>query len=152
MNLNEFKSELKLVESNILNTKISFHQEQVDTVNLKDLFEKYELDFDFVVQISPNGEHFIFTKIHINGGETRLSGYTIFVEAVSVFEFDSNCKLSEAEKDELILISGLSMAIHNLRMYISNATTYSPLGKFDLPALDVRAILDRKREEVNKKG
>jgi len=145
------KSPLKLLEFSVLNSEYEFHQPKISEINPKDLFDNYELDFDFVIRTIDTGENFIFTKIKINSIKNPLPGYVMFVEAVSVFGFNSDTKLSEKEKDELLFISGLSIAINNLRTYISNTTCYFPMSRFDLPIFDVNDILNQKREKLNKK-
>lgn len=62
-------------------------------------------------------------------------------------KFDDN--ISTEEKQNLILYSGLSMCIANVRAYISNITSYYPLGKYTFPSIDLNALILSKKNNYN---
>lgn len=102
-------------------------------------------------QISQNRKEFdIFTKIGINfpGNSAPLPGYQILSESVSIFEFVDLEKMDEILRDNYIYITGLSIAINNLRFYIMNMAGYYPFGKFQLPAIDLPALHKDKEKQI----
>lgn len=145
------QSPLKLTDFYILQSKYSFVEPVNNKSDDQSIFEEYNLDFDFNFKKQDDGEVFLFTKISINEIEKPLSGYTMFVEAITIFEFKEKEKLSEKEIFDLLYISGLSISINNLRNYISNMTMYFPFGKYQLPAIDLNALHISKKEKLEAK-
>lgn len=149
--MNVTKSPLILHDFYILDSKYRFNESSEGKINVSEVFSRYNIDFDFAATEQKNGEIFLFTKIGINNEGETLSGYSIFVESISILGFDNTVNLSDKEKADFINISGLSIAINNLRTYISNITTYCPLGKFQVPTLDVGALHKEKQKELKLK-
>lgn len=135
----------------VINNNYQFIEPDEESINITETFEKYELDFDFAHKFQQNNQIYIFVKVDINKGKKTLPGYKMFVEGVSVFEFDPTKKLSKKDKDELIHVSGLSIAINNLRSYINNLTMYFPFGKYTFPLIDLNSAYKEKNKQVNKK-
>lgn len=146
------KSPLILHDFYVLDTKYKFNDPGNKKINIKQIFDSYVIDLDFMVRDQKSGEFFLFTKISINDVSDPLDGYIIFVEGVSIYSFDENTELSEKEKSDLIYMSGLSIAINNLRTYISNSTCFYPFGKFNLPAIDIGALHSDKKKSLKKKN
>ncbi|AEA42591.1 hypothetical protein [Fluviicola taffensis] len=146
------KSPLILHDFYVLDSKYKFNDPGNKKVNIREIFDAYVIDLDFIAKEQKSGETFLFTKISINDIDTSLLGYIMFVEGVSIFSFDKNAILTDKEKSDFIYISGLSIAINNLRTYISNVTSSYPFGKFQLPAVDVGALhADKKKMLKNRK-
>lgn len=145
------KSPLNLREFYILDSKYNFIDPEANQeIDANAIFEKYHLDFDFMVQEQENGEYFLFTKIHINTIDAPICGYSLLVEAVTVYTLTNPENLTEKEKADLIYISGLSISINNLRNYISNMSMYFPFGKYQLPAIDIMALHQEKSKKTKK--
>jgi hypothetical protein len=98
--------------------------------------------------LGKSGEIFFFTKLSINNQDNPKAGYIIFVEGVSIFNFDNDSVLNEKEKADLIYLSGLSIAINNLRAFISNLTSSFPLGKYQIPTIDIIALHSEKKKQM----
>lgn len=145
------KAPLILHDFFIIDTKYKFNEPGNTKINIRETFDNYVLDFDFIAKEQKNGEIFLFTKIQVNNIENPLPGYIIFLEGVSIFSFDKNVKLTEKEVSDYIYLSGLSIGINNLRTYIANTTSYYPFGKFQLPSIDIGALHKEKRKHLKKK-
>ena len=138
------KSQLELIDFFILNTKYKFVDTVESNLDIKKLFSEYEMDIDFMPKIKENNQYFIYIKISINEIENPLPGYSIFVEGVCIFDFNENDVIEDNVKAEYIWSSGVSIAINNLRNYISTQTSYFPFGKFNLPAVDLTNLINQK--------
>jgi hypothetical protein len=134
----------------VLDTKYKFNEPEKGKINIRELFDSYELDFDFMAKEQEDGEIFLFTKIHINEIENPLPGYIIFLEGLSIFSFDETVQLSEKEISDYIYVSGLSICINNIRTYLTNTTSSYPFGKYQLPAIDV-GELHKDKAKIEKK-
>lgn len=146
------KAPLILNDFYVLDTKYKFNDPGDSKINIKEIFDNYELDFDFIAREQDNGEIFLFTKISVNEIEEPQPGYIIFLEGVSIFTFDKSVELSEKEISDFLYISGLGIAINNLRTYLSNTTSCYPFGKYQLPAIDVGALHKEKKRLMKKQG
>jgi hypothetical protein len=138
------KSQLELVDFFIINTKYKFVDATENNIDVRKLFSEYEMDIDFMPKIHDNNQYFIYIKISINEIENPLSGYSLFVEGVCIFNFNNEV-IDEKIKAEYIWSSGISIAINNLRNYISTQTSYFPFGKFNLPAVDLTSLINEKK-------
>lgn len=138
------KSQLELIDFFILNTKYKFVDTVESNLDIKKLFSEYEMDIDFMPKIKENNQYFIYIKISINEIENPLPGYSIFVEGVCIFDFNENDGIEDNVKAEYIWSSGVSIAINNLRNYISSQTSFFPFGKFNLPAVDLTNLINQK--------
>jgi len=74
----------------------------------------------------------------------------MFIEGVSIFEINEAKIVAQKQKDDLIHISGLSIAINNIRSYINNLTMYNPLGKYSLQVIDLAALYKEKNKKLRK--
>jgi hypothetical protein len=143
------KSPLILKDYFVLDFQYTFHQ-PTEEINREEVFDSYLIDFDFMTKTDEDGETLLFTKIGINFSEKPTVGYSILVESLTVLDVNSEFKLTPKEKGDLIYFSGLSMAINNLRHFIANMTSYSPMGKYTLPSVDLNAIHQEKMKELEK--
>jgi hypothetical protein len=141
------KSPLILKDYFVLDFQYTFHQ-PTEEINREEVFDSYQIDFDFMTKTDEDGETLLFTKIGINFSVKPTVGYSILVESLTVLDVNSEFKLTPKEKGDLIYFSGLSMAINNLRHFIANMTSYGPMGKYTLPSVDVNAIHQDKMKEI----
>lgn len=139
------KSQLELVDFFIIKTKYKFVDAIENNIDVRKLFSEYEMDIDFMPKIHENNQYFVYIKISINEIENPLPGYSLFVEGVSIFNFNDDEVIDEKIKAEYIWSSGISIAINNLRNYISTQTSYFPFGKFNLPAVDLTSLINEKK-------
>jgi len=145
-----FKSPLIQTDFFVLNCNYNFIEPSEDSTNITETFGKYKIDFDFAHKMQENNQIYIFVKIEINNIKNALPGYKMFIEGVSIFEIDESKIISEKQKNDLIHLSGLSIAINNLRSYIDNLTMYNPLGKYSLPVIDLVALYKEKNKVIKK--
>lgn len=144
------KSDLVQKDFFIVKNSFEFIEPTEKKININQIFNEYKIDFDFIAREEENNLKYIFVKVEINMLNNPLAGYKIFAEGVCIFEFDINSKLSDEQKIELLSISGLSIAINNLRSYISNITMYYPFGKFTLPTIDLGPLYEEKNKQIKK--
>lgn len=142
------KSPLILKDFFILSSQYRFVESKDEQVDAHALFESYNLEFDFIAREEPTGDVLIFVKIGINDVDSPLPGYSIFAEGVGIFTMEEGHGLNEREQSQLFYGSGLSIAINNLRNYLSNMTMYFPFGRYLLPTVDLNEIHDIKRAEM----
>jgi len=139
------KSQLELIDFYIINTKYKFVDPIENNIDVRKMFSEYEMDIDFMPKIRENNQYFVYIKISINEIDNPLPGYSLFVEGVCIFSFNDDEVIDEKIKAEYIWSSGISIAINNLRNYISTQTSYFPFGKFNLPAVDLTSLINEKK-------
>ena len=147
------KAPLVLKEFYILESNYQFNEPGNVEINVDEIFDQYPIDFDFTINKQKNGDFFLHTKISINQpiDDKAFPGYLISVESLSVLNFKENSNLSEKQRKDFLFMSGLSIAINNLRAYILNLTSYYPFGRYQLPAIDMVQLHKDKSELVKKK-
>lgn len=146
------KAPLILKEFYILDSTYQFNEPDKDKVGINEIFDQYPIHFDFSINKEENDNFFLATKITINQpvNDKAFPGYLISVESISILGFNTDNKLTEKEKKDFIFMSGLSIAINNLRAYILNMTSYYPFGRYQLPAIDMVQLHKDKKKEVEK--
>jgi len=129
----------------LLKQSIEFIPPSNDPVqNIPVITDLYNIDIDFSIQVPQNSLYQIFLKIEINFSEQKHPGYSMFSEGVGIFEFDSSVEKNEAEKNNYLYFSGISICINSLRAIISSITSHGPFGKYTLPSIDVNELLKDK--------
>lgn len=111
----------------------------------REIQDKYDIDVDF--DIYKNDEYStasIMIKISIN--QEKKKGYYIYVEGMGIFSFNKIEDITEKERNDLILYSGLSMCITNIRTYISNMTSYFLFGKYNFAPINMNELIKNKIE------
>ena len=114
--------------------------------------DSFPIEIDFRIEKDVDDEKYrIIVFLEINNSAEKQNGYSIVAHGMSFFSFDTNAKIDENDKAQLLEISGLSICITNLRSFITNLTSYYPWGSFTFHAIDVQALLkDKKVEEEEK--
>jgi len=147
------ESNLELVEFAILNSSYRFIEPQ-EEINIKEIFKKYEIDIDFGKRDVKSEEQLhlfnVIVKALINQSNEFYPGYQVLAEGVSVFRIHHAQEMDNKLLTNLKNVSALSIAINNLRNYITNMTAYGPFGKFILPAIDVNQLVKNKIESQRK--
>lgn len=141
-------SALELIDFYILQSNFTFQGVEKQQTDIKSLFSAYEIDIDFNIKTENEHNLLVFIKVEINKGEKIKQGYQIFSEGVAIFNIANIQDFSEQDKSNLMFYSTLSIAINNIRNYITNLSVYSPLGKYILPAIDVNDLHDKKKKQL----
>ena len=140
-------SPLDFLDFYILESQFVF-VEPTKNINIKKLFSKYDVDIDFDFRQNENKQLLVFIKVGVNNIKKLKEGYKIFAEGVAIYNIENIQDLDKKDKDGLIFYSSLSIAINNIRNYISNLTVNSPLGKYNLPAIDVNDLHLQKKKNL----
>ncbi len=143
------ESILKIKEFYILNSTCVSLPIKSDTQNTScgDFMSKYPVEIDFDVrQNEDDSMYVVFVKVAIN--KQKDEGYSIVAEGCGIFE---KIDVAEDEFINILLNSGVSICITNLRSYVANITSYYPLGRFNFHSIDMQALLKAKRDEQQHK-
>lgn len=145
------KSPLVLLEFSVLKSDYSYKPPtKEEELNFAEIAEKYFLDFDFEIRTAEEDVYLIFTKVIINDREPKLPGHSINLEAVSVFQINTD-NLDESTITSILNFSAPSIAFGNVRNYIVDITSYSPAGKYFFPVFDLQSLVKMKYDEYNKR-
>ena len=113
---------------------------ETEDLDLDELFKTYEIDIDFGIKIQEEIDYLI-TKIGINM-ERKTSGYHMLIECISYLSVSEN--VDNQIRTSMIIENGLSLNINFARNYIASQTAHAPLGKYLLPSIDARDLIDKK--------
>lgn len=141
-------SPLEFIEFFIIQSQFKFDEPKAN-ININKLFKSYEIDIDFDFNQIEDDQLMVYVKAGINNTDKHKAGYVVFTEGVAIFNIKNLTELNENDKNNLIFYSSLSIAINNLRNYISNLTMNSPLGKYNLPAIDMNDMHLQKKNELD---
>lgn len=140
-------SPLQLTDFQLLNLQYKFvNPTDTDEINTDELFSAYNIDVDFAVKRHDDTNFTIFTKAVINH-EGAQPGYVLFAEGVSSFHIDGPSSLPEATLQNLLVFSGVGIAMQQLRSRVADLTSFAPLGKYMLPTLDMDDLLKQKQKK-----
>ncbi|MTK52994.1 hypothetical protein [Paludibacter sp.] len=151
--INATKSPLILIDFAIVSSSGLFRGNIESRADLEKKMALYPIEIDFGISQQDNTKTYqILSKIAINfplnEKEEPKEGYSLFAESVGFFGFDANAELSDKQKQEFLQFSALSICITNMRLYLSNLTSYFPFGKYNFPSIDINALLHDKAEQV----
>lgn len=141
------ESKLKIISSDIFESKISFNPSKLSQREIISRMKILPVDIDFDVKTNKKGDLFVFSNVKINSNNEADSGYSISVEGATSFTFADGT--GEDEKKSLVG-SAVNISITNLRNYITNATSYYPLGSFSFHSIDMKALFEAKSEQKRK--
>lgn len=107
--------------------------------------EELEIDVDFEIMQKKDDEreYKIISTISANT-EERNPGYLFKIVSQAAFRF--NRKTKKEKKDKMLLFSGLPMLINSVRAYLMSVTSFGPYGKYTLPMLDVKSIIEENQQ------
>ena len=146
------KSDLILINFAVVDSKVSFVDKGLqgnEDINPLEILEKYPVDIDFELSKDESSNVYrVVTRIQVNNSEKSEAGYSINVTGLGFFSFDKNSELNEEQKSQLLQISGLSICITNLRLYIANQTSYFPWGPYSFHAVDIQKLLSEKNKSI----
>lgn len=116
-------------------------------------FQKYNIEIEMDLRSnSLEGDEFFYAmEIQINHGKKKLPGYQIRVAAHALFRIQDVESKDEVTLNNFRVISPTSLMINSLRSVISNTTSYSVFGRYNLPAIDILALINEKSKQTAKK-
>jgi len=144
-------SPLEFIDFYVLNTNFKFIKPVKEDIDIETLFKKYEADINFSLKLEKKINLLVFIRVKINDDKNNLAGYQIIAEGVAIFNIQNIRNLNQRDKSNLMYFSSLSIAINNIRNYISMLTSSAPLGKYVLPAVDVNDLHKQKKAAMRKK-
>jgi len=141
------ESKLKLISSDIFESNISFNPSELSQHESISKMKDLPVDIDFDVKTNDEGDIFVFSNVEINNDDDADCGYSIFVAGITSFTF---AKETDEDERKSLIGSAVNISITNLRNYISNATSYYPLGSFSFHSIDMNALFQAKSEQKRK--
>lgn len=141
------ESKLKLISSDIFDSNISFNPSEFSQQESISKMKNTPINIDFDVKTNNKGDIFVFSNVEINNDDDADYGYSIFVAGVTSFSF---AKETDEDERKSLIGSAVNVSITNLRNYISNATSYYPLGSFSFHSIDMKALFEAKSEQKRK--
>lgn len=143
------KSDLEILDFYVLNSRYKFiepTENRVD-VDFRSIFDQYEIDIDFMPR-EFNNQYAVFVKISINEVKQPIVGYSMFYEAVGIFNISNKEQISQIQLSDYLWNSAVRMCISHLRAFVSNITSSFPMGKFVIPSLDLNAHVEEKKMQM----
>ncbi len=148
-------SPLELLDLQVLKSSFNFipPEEEVLEFNKEELFREYNIHIDYAINSHDDDIVLIFMKCGINFEQDNpKTGYELFAEMVNVFNISEVKKvMKEDEYKRLVVFSGLSIAINNIRNCFYQSTIQGPFKDYILPAIDVQALVNMKKRKPRKK-
>lgn len=139
-------SSLQLTDFQLLNLQYRFvNPTDIQEIDADELFSKYSLDVDFAIKRQDDTNFTIFTKADINSDGAQ-PGYVLFAEGVSSFHIAEPSTLPEVKLQNLLVFSGVGIAVQQLRSRVADLTSFAPFGKYMVPTLDIDDLLKQKQE------
>lgn len=149
-------SPLELLDLQVLKSSFKFvppDEEEEVKINTEELFRDYDIHIDYSINSHDDNVVLIFMKCGVNFEQDNPKiGYELFTEMVNAFNISEVKKvMKEAEYKRLVVYSGLSMAINNIRNSFYQLTIQGPFKDYILPAIDVQALINMKKGKPKKK-
>src|SRR5690625_2902154 len=146
------KSPLKWEKFGILNWELNFIEPENpgDKISPAKLFQEYQIDIDFHHANVSEYLLQVLLSIGINDLEEPKPGYRIFVESVGIFDLSDVLKLEEGPRQNLKIFATPTLMIGRVRGLIPTLSSQAPLGAYQLPAMDVHALINQKRYALEK--
>lgn len=144
------KSALEILDFYVINSRYKFvdPSENDNDLDLKKVFSQYEIDIDFIPR-EFNNQYVVLVKIHINDVKEPLPGYSMFFEAVGIFNILDKENISEIQFADYLWNSAVRMCISQLRGFVANITSFFPMGKFVFPSLDLNSHIREKQQQLS---
>lgn len=120
-------------------------------INIQEVYDHYPIELDYFIKAEEQDNYQIFMNLLINRETPELPGCSIQLDAVGIFHLNKSEDLKENDCKHLINFSAVSILINSIRTYIISLTTFSPMGKYTLPAVDMNLLLADKVKSVQQK-
>jgi len=150
------QSPLELKDCALLNFNCKFvaPKSAAKDVNIfTEYFEKYSVDVNFAITNASSDLPQVYVKSSINMDldETkRLPGYEIYIECVGVFHIN-NEQITIEDKMNLLTNSAVVMVLNFLRTQTSAITASFIFGRYLLPSIDMKDLLEKKKADLEKR-
>ena len=122
-------------------------------VDVKQLLESYAIDVNFTFRkINTEGLYSLYAKAEINyqlPESEKKEGYEMFIECMGIFQVGSN-SLNESDSQALLTNSGLVITLNFLRSKLADITAHFPMGKYLLPSIDLKDLIEKKQKALTK--
>lgn len=139
-------SPLEIQDFAILNCSFAFtpfSEEFKTSEQIQEAMKAYEIDIDFAMPRDKGIN--VFVKVTINH-KSKMPGYSIMAEGVSVFKLNENTKMDEVMKSQLTSYSAFSITLNAIRGFIASLTANSPYERYILPSIDVNDMFQQKTD------
>ncbi len=146
------RSPLQLLDFYLVQHQYDFIKpEEDEEIHVPDHFENYEIDIDFGQESIDDQRYSVSVKIEINNTDNPVSGYSIYIEGVGIFQLAEN-ELSEEANHNLKTFSSVNIVINQLRNIITTQTSFGPLGKLILPPIDISDLFQKKDQQIKEQN
>lgn len=114
------------------------------------ILEDTLFDIDFEVR-KPNKKDSFTITLRISSLPENTD-FALLIQLVGLFELKDLDNLTEDNRGQYILYSALPMLINSARTHIQQVTTFSPIGRYTIPALNLVDLISKWQEwqEKNK--
>ncbi|MBL7691468.1 MAG: hypothetical protein JNM41_07730 [Flavipsychrobacter sp.] len=134
------QSQLKLIKFDILDFHMGYIAPKESIEELDE--DKYVLDLKFKITVDKDSGHiFVYTSVIVNSPEAKYPCHILDVDAGTVFYIDPSSGITEENKELMIKASAVPIAFNNVRGFIQNATSYSPIGVYMLPLFSASTLM-----------
>jgi hypothetical protein len=112
---------------------------------------QHPVNVDFGVNKVDEEVNALFMKVWSNYDESDISeGYSFFVETVTIFRLKDKEKIDKRTIENLQGFSIVGMSYANIRGFLDNISSSFPLGRYQLPSVDLVDLVNKKRETLEK--
>jgi preprotein translocase subunit SecB len=111
-----------------------------------------EIDFDVHFDSEDASEFLMVMTILVNGGKQKLPGYSLQVTGNGYFRIQDYGQLEKSAQANFKTFSPVTMLIGTLRSLLSDMTSYSLYGRYNLPSIDVLKLVLAKQAQYAKKS
>ncbi|MDD3050580.1 MAG: hypothetical protein PHR06_05480 [Candidatus Cloacimonetes bacterium] len=110
-----------------------------------------DIDFDLLINIKEEGFFNLMLKLKGNDVTEPLLGYKFSIIASGIFRLPNDVNDKDREQ-QFLLYSALPMLISSARNFLVNLTSYAPFGKYLLPAVDLKSLIETKASKMEKES
>lgn len=143
------KNPFQLVDFVVINAKFSFVPNETRK-SIDEIESEYILNVDYRFEFEGNRVS-VYSKVavNMNSSSIPLPGYSIFAEGVSIFECDAVHISKMEDRIKYANYSGVPIGLNNLRCFIMQLTSNGPFGKYVLPTLNLKDLMQQKYKQVS---
>lgn len=130
--------------------EIQFNYVAPDSLDDEDLTTlPVDLEFDFLQGTGKNGFSIELEASSNFKVKKPVPGYSFQVKAFAEFFFNEE-KMSNNGKSFTVFQNGLEIAVGHVRGYLATVSSFSPVGTYYLPVLDLIKIFEQKFKDLQK--
>jgi preprotein translocase subunit SecB len=131
---------------------VQFSEDEMSRENLSLPDYAIEIDFDVHSNSLDAGEFLMVMRVVVNRGKQKLPGYSLQATGNGYFKIKDFSSLGKAAQVNFMTFSPVTMLIGTLRSLISDMTSYSLYGRYNLPSIDVVKLVNAKQAQFAKKS